>query len=247
MDATPKPTNDFLQRLKYCAAQCTSAAAFARKCGLKPNVVQRYYDGSEPTLSKLVMLAKGANVSIDWLATGKEVQNEDVQAQKGVEDRKNPLSGLIGIREVLLRKDGEREAKSRSLTFVDGAGYLRPDVASNLYPTADLASLAICRINDTSLQPQVRPGEYILIDTSRRSLFPGVGLFRIGETLTVRPMNIVESEPGQEPVYEIPSNIQPDGTKPLRLTESKLGGYIDLWGELVQAGRLGVAPGKGRI
>ena len=45
-------------------------SAFARKVGLSESLIRKYLKGSEPSLSRADQIARLANVSLEWLATG---------------------------------------------------------------------------------------------------------------------------------------------------------------------------------
>lgn len=45
-------------------------SAFARKVGLSESLIRKYIKGSEPSLSRADQIARRANISLEWLATG---------------------------------------------------------------------------------------------------------------------------------------------------------------------------------
>lgn len=63
-DATTFPT-----RLRELIGE-TSVAAFSRRVGLGEALIRKYLAGSEPSLSKANQIARQANCSLEWLATG---------------------------------------------------------------------------------------------------------------------------------------------------------------------------------
>lgn len=48
----------------------TPIAAFSRRVGLGEALIRKYLAGSEPSLSKANQIARQANCSLEWLATG---------------------------------------------------------------------------------------------------------------------------------------------------------------------------------
>ena len=44
---------------------------FARRCGIGETTLRKYLDGADPSTSRLVAIADVANVSVEWLATGR--------------------------------------------------------------------------------------------------------------------------------------------------------------------------------
>ncbi|QSI78383.1 MULTISPECIES: helix-turn-helix transcriptional regulator [Niveibacterium] len=48
----------------------TPVAAFARRVGVSEALIRKYLAGSEPGLAKANQIARAANCSLEWLATG---------------------------------------------------------------------------------------------------------------------------------------------------------------------------------
>ena len=79
----------------------------------------------------------------------------------------------------------------------------------------------------------------MVVDTSRRQLFEGVGAFRIGTDMVIRGMSLVEPASNEKSaVYDISSRKHPMSSRRLHITDDQLGGTIDLLGEVIHAGRL---------
>ena len=62
----------FHERLKQILENEKSASAFAKRAGISQSGLHRIESGGEPTLKTIVAIAKAANVSVQWLATGEE-------------------------------------------------------------------------------------------------------------------------------------------------------------------------------
>ena len=60
---------DFSGRLRELIGD-TPVAAFARRVGISEALIRKYLGGSEPGLSKANQIARAANCSLEWLATG---------------------------------------------------------------------------------------------------------------------------------------------------------------------------------
>lgn len=69
---TAPDENGFLQRIEHLIATQFKGnrSAFARATGVSPGGLKRYMSGGEPTLNKLISIAKGSKVNLLWLATG---------------------------------------------------------------------------------------------------------------------------------------------------------------------------------
>lgn len=61
--------SQFADRLRELIGE-GSVSAFARKVGLSEAILRKYLMGSEPSLSKANQIARNANCSLEWLATG---------------------------------------------------------------------------------------------------------------------------------------------------------------------------------
>lgn len=59
----------FAERLQLLIGD-QSVSAFARKVSLSESLIRKYLRGSEPSLSRADQIARLANVSLEWLATG---------------------------------------------------------------------------------------------------------------------------------------------------------------------------------
>lgn len=46
-------------------------AAFGRRCGINESTLRKYFSGTLPNVENLIAIADAANVSIEWLATGR--------------------------------------------------------------------------------------------------------------------------------------------------------------------------------
>lgn len=65
----PETDSDFASRLRELIGD-TPVAAFARRVGVSEALIRKYLGGSEPGLGKANQIARAANCSLEWLATG---------------------------------------------------------------------------------------------------------------------------------------------------------------------------------
>ena len=68
-DCQSEPETSFADRLRQLIAG-ESVSAFSRRVGLSEAMIRKYLNGSEPTLSRANQIARQANCSLEWLATG---------------------------------------------------------------------------------------------------------------------------------------------------------------------------------
>ena len=57
-----------------------AGAAFARRCGFPESLLRKYLNGSQPSVRNLVVMARAAGVSVEWLATGKNSAPTEMRA-----------------------------------------------------------------------------------------------------------------------------------------------------------------------
>lgn len=68
-NSTIEDAQTFAERLRQLIGDA-SVSAFARKVGLSESLIRKYLKGSEPSLPRADQIARLANVSLEWLATG---------------------------------------------------------------------------------------------------------------------------------------------------------------------------------
>lgn len=61
----------FAERLRACIGE-EPVASFARRCGFSEGLIRSYLkEGKQPGMTNLMLIAKAAGVTMDWLATGR--------------------------------------------------------------------------------------------------------------------------------------------------------------------------------
>ncbi|WP_343560446.1 helix-turn-helix domain-containing protein [Kiloniella sp. b19] len=102
---------NFAQRMQSTIEKAGGDTAMARATGINRSSLISYRKGqSEPTLSKLVLVARAGGVSVEWLATGSE-QQESSDAGLGV--AVPPAPGLIDIPMLVDIAEGLETVNSR--------------------------------------------------------------------------------------------------------------------------------------
>lgn len=67
-----------------CKLQGITVAKMLEECGLKKNVIANIKNGSEPSLLKIYKIARRLDVSVDYIITGKDKENEGVDIASAV-------------------------------------------------------------------------------------------------------------------------------------------------------------------
>lgn len=74
----------FRARLNRLLQQFGSVAELARTVGVSDNAIYKWLSGrGQPTVANLIVLAKAGHVSVEWLATGQEVNNVSHTSEEG--------------------------------------------------------------------------------------------------------------------------------------------------------------------
>ncbi|EKN3401915.1 helix-turn-helix domain-containing protein [Yersinia enterocolitica] len=136
----------FSERLKSIVPS-GSGRDFAKKAGIGYSTVHNYLQAvSSPTLENLVLLAKAGDVSVEWLATGKE-------STKAV--RTDQIEKLLKI------------------PFIDSGNFLLLD--SSTFPDLldKRANLSALRVKTDVMEPTFMVDSILLIDQNQKQLKDG--------------------------------------------------------------------------
>ncbi|MBW9402073.1 helix-turn-helix domain-containing protein [Leclercia sp. EC_58] len=146
MAGKKESVEQFSERLKSIVPSGTGRD-FAKKAGIGYSTVHNYLQAvSSPTLENLVLLAKAGDVSVEWLATGKEFSKTTSTDQV----------------EKLLK-----------IPFIDGEDFLLLD--SNAFPNLrdKRANLAALRVKTDVMEPTFMVGSVLLINQNQKQLRDG--------------------------------------------------------------------------
>lgn len=151
----------FSERLRSIVSS-GSGRDFAKKAGIGYSTVHNYLQAvSSPTLENLVLLAKAGDVSVEWLATGKE----STKAART-----------------------EQTEKLLKIPFIDSDDFLLLD--SSTFPDlhGKAKALAALRVSTDVMEPTFTIGSVLLVDQHRKQLKEGkvVVLYKEGNYLFKR-------------------------------------------------------------
>ncbi|CQH64256.1 Uncharacterized HTH-type transcriptional regulator HI_1476 [Yersinia enterocolitica] len=136
----------FSERLKSIVPS-GSGRDFAKKAGIGYSTVHNYLQAvSSPTLGNLVLLAKAGDVSVEWLATGKE-------STKAV--RTDQIEKLFKV------------------PFIDGENFLLLDLSTFPDLHEKTEALAALRVSTDVMEPTLLVGSVLLIDQNQKQLRDG--------------------------------------------------------------------------
>jgi phage repressor protein C with HTH and peptisase S24 domain len=142
-------------RIRAIATECGGPSALARLAGLTPSTVAQYLSdqkgrASEPGATALAKLARAANVSIEWLATG-----------QGSKDRSLLPAGFVEIPSFDLRENIYGLLQNSEITR-DGI-IVRATIIERI--GAPLASLSAALIGDGN-PPSVNDDDTIIFEAT---------------------------------------------------------------------------------
>lgn len=146
MTGKKKSVVQFSERLKSLVPS-GSGRDFAKKAGIGYSTVHNYLQAiSSPTLENLVLLAKAGNVSVEWLATGKE------------------LSKSVTVTQT---------EKVLKIPFIDSDNFLLLD--STAFPDLQekTETLAALRVSTDVMEPTFTVGSVLLVDQHQKQLKEG--------------------------------------------------------------------------
>ena len=101
----PRTAHTLAERIRKCAALVGSGDELARRTGIPRRTLESYMTGdSEPKASRIVAIAQAADVSVDWLVTGKPPVHTAERIGQFVEatDRKSSVP-VVGLAECGLK------------------------------------------------------------------------------------------------------------------------------------------------
>lgn len=161
-DATA--VDQFPVRLKQAVGD-KSIRGFARDCGFSDTVLRQYLNGqSEPTRPALLAIARTANISVEWLATG----------QSGTAPHDSPQA----LAEKYIQKD--------PLAFE--TDWLRTEFPDSF------EHLMLTQVIDDSMEPTLPVGALALVDTTDRDLEAvthGIYLLKLDDRILVKRLQYV--------------------------------------------------------
>ncbi|OCJ22528.1 S24 family peptidase [Serratia sp. 14-2641] len=167
MAGKKESVEQFSERLKSIVPS-GSGRDFAKKAGIGYSTVHNYLQAvSSPTLENLVLLAKAGDVSVEWLATGKE------------------LTKAIST---------DQTEKLLKIPFIDSDNFLLLD--SSTFPDLldKRANLSALRVKTDVMEPTFMVGSVLLLNHRQKQLKDGkvVVLHKEGNYLYKRVQVIPE-------------------------------------------------------
>jgi phage repressor protein C with HTH and peptisase S24 domain len=213
------------ERLRQAVQLAGGGSAVARAAGMPLGTLGRYQRGRDMKASALVSLAAATGVHIEWLATGKgPMLAADVAPTLEASRPQGfgepwPPPGYIVLPRLETRAaagPGEGLPSDRVVEYLTFSwGFLRYTLRRRP------EGLALIEAAGNSMEPTIRDGELLLVDTDAREVQSGrVYVIAVGDALLVKRIQVrldrallIRSD---NPAYE-PELVRPDTNQPLRI------------------------------
>jgi phage repressor protein C with HTH and peptisase S24 domain len=179
------PSGEMSLRLDQAIAQSGGPSAVARRAEMYLGTLNRYRAGRELPSSALVSLSRATGVRLEWLATGEG----PMQGENPVVTAPAPMPGYVLLPLVEARAAAGNHGGLSSDHIVDFIAfsevYLRQTLRRNP------KNLALLTASGDSMDPTIRDGDLLLVDTSARRIEGSrIYVLAIGGALMVKRIQL---------------------------------------------------------
>jgi len=177
---------EFRARLAQIMERFGSVAEMARAVGLSDNAIYKWLKGTgQPSVANLIALARAANVSLEWLATGEE----PAQKPGAADDGHHPPNFIFMPRNQLRQRGGKRGASSRNEQVVDHLAF-RTDWAAR-YLRVEPRDLILIEAAGDAMAPAIASGDLVLVDMGRpRFIQEGIYLLKHAGGISLKRLEL---------------------------------------------------------
>jgi phage repressor protein C with HTH and peptisase S24 domain len=194
---------EIAQRIAVVAKVVGSNSELARLCNVSPSVIGKWTSAaSEPTAGNLVSIARAGNVTVEWLATGKEPRNPAM-----VMNAEGYLAvPLYDIRLVSICND-LFDAKPAAQSIIVPAAWPVENAGTSS------GRLAFIRMHGDAMKPTLHDGDLLMIDRIDQVVSNGVYVFFLSGVMFIQRLqqklqrvvfyeeNDLESPPSEMPTF----------------------------------------------
>jgi phage repressor protein C with HTH and peptisase S24 domain len=178
---TATPDREALLRLDQAIAKAGGPSAVARRADMYLSTLHRYRSGRELPSSALVSLARATGVRLEWLATGEG----SMQGENPVVTAPNPPPGYVFLPLVEARAAAGSHGGLSSDNIVDFIAFSEPYLRQTLHRNPK--NLALLTASGDSMDPTIRDGDLLLVDTSARRIETSrIYVLAVGDGLIVK-------------------------------------------------------------
>lgn len=220
----------FQRRLEVCVQKAGGKLSYlAKRSEIPLTTLLRYFEGSEPSREKLVAIARAADVSVGWLANGEESAAE--KQPLDLDSPQNAPRSTAGYLRIPWIEGSHREEDGRrELQFAPKIGWLPFEYFHDGLNGVNPAHLAAFRMDGNEMEPDIRAGEIVIVDTSdrQREVSEGMRAVRIATKITVR--DVVQISLGN---YALRHLRTPPNQEGIRFSAEDLGRDFDILGRII--------------
>lgn len=160
--AVPGFREELGTRLRKLESGFANREEAARAAGVAKSTLQRWIEGkSDPSFEGLVRLAAAAGVSVEWLATGQGKQGPSVEGLR--QQIKGIGNGFVMVPRYNVEASAGPGALADEENILDHMAFQEGWVRRTL--RADPRKLALISAVGDSMEPTIRAGDLLLIDT----------------------------------------------------------------------------------
>ena len=179
------PSGEVSPRLELAIAQAGGPSAVARRAEMYLSTLHRYRAGRELPSSALVSLARATGVKLEWLATGEG----PMHAETPVVTAPAAPPGYVFLPLVEARAAAGSHGGLSSDQIVDFIAFSEPYVRQTLHRNPQ--NLALLTASGDSMDPTIRDGDLLLVDTSARRIEGSrIYVLAIGGALMVKRIQL---------------------------------------------------------
>ena len=172
-------------RLREAIKMVGSAREAARLSGLPYGTLQNYLQGGELKLSNAIALAGVTGVRLEWLASGEG----PMQGENPVVTAPKPPPGYVFLPLVEARAAAGNHGGLSSDHIVDFIAFSEGYVRQTLHRNPQ--NLALLTASGDSMDPTIRDGDLLLVDTSARRIEGSrIYVLAIGGALMVKRIQL---------------------------------------------------------
>ncbi len=192
----------FPERMKVLIERAGGPSELARKAQVSRRVIDKYKSGeSDPSRERLISLAGSGGVSVQWLATG--------------DDLEGPSAGeFIGIPRYDATLAAGAGAFNDRAKMIDHIPFTKEFMANKL-GRSSTDGLIILEARGDSMEPTISGGDLVLIDQHKTGVADGIIAFVLDDTAFVK--RIRTSPDGVEVISD--NHMYP----PYKLDQDRLG------------------------
>ena len=159
----------------------SSERAFGQKIGITQSSLSAVLSGSRPSIDKIVTIANATDASLTWLATGRgSIYDADLPDSKYF---------LIPLHREFLSEDVG--STDRKVSVIEHIPFLRSYINRSLNRD-DIKGLMMIYASGDSMEPTIRSGDLLMVDTNKRDISPGMYVCGSHGVVSINRLNLEE-------------------------------------------------------